>query len=147
MEGVKAMANEVTVLNVLSTFSHKSQLISLKELHGYLISRGFLHTEQVANAFIAVYAKCEALTSVDSVFCGIEAKNMNSWNALIDGYKQFGDPRQALDLYQQMTSIGLRPDWFTISNLLSICAELSLLHLAKKSMALCFEMGWIWIRL
>jgi len=52
MEGVEAMANELTVLNILSTFSHKSQLISVKDLHGYSIRRGFLHTELVANAFI-----------------------------------------------------------------------------------------------
>ena len=57
---------------------------------------------------------------------------MNSWNALIDGYKQFGDPRQALDLYQKMTSMGLCPDWFTISNLLSGCAELSLFPSGKE---------------
>ena len=99
MEKERVKVNEVTILNVLPACSEESELMNLKELHGYSIRHGFHYDELVSNAFIAAYAKCGSLSYAEHVFYGIEIKTVSSWNALIGGYSQNGDPRKALDFY------------------------------------------------
>ncbi|KNA20782.1 hypothetical protein SOVF_049240 [Spinacia oleracea] len=132
MEGDETKVNEVTILNLLPAFSHKSHLMSLKELHGYSLRREFLGDELVANAFIVAYAKCESLSSAEFVFHGISTKTSNSWNAVIDGNAQYGDPRRALDLYLEMGSSGLHPDRYSLSSLLFACSKLGFLPSGKQ---------------
>lgn len=132
MEPWKMKVNEVTILNVLQACLEESEMLCLKELHGYSFRHGFLDDELVANAFVAAYAKCGSLSSAEHVFYVIETKTVNSWNALIGGHAQNGDPRKALDLYIQMTYSGLAPDWYSIGSLLLACAHLKCLHYGKE---------------
>ncbi|KAJ6374044.1 hypothetical protein OIU78_029699 [Salix suchowensis] len=107
------------------------ELKSLKELHGYSFRHCFQH-EELSNAFILAYAKCGARNSAENVFLGIRDKTVSSWNALIGGHAQNGDPREALHLLFQMTYSGQQPDWFTISSLLLACAHLKSLQYGKE---------------
>lgn len=127
MEEENVKVNEVTLLNLLPACSEELELESLKELHGYSMRLGFHYDELVANAFIAAYAKCGSLSYAEYVFYGIEIKTVSSWNALIGGFAQNGDPRKALDFYFKMKYAGLDPDWFSIGSLLSACSHLKFL--------------------
>ncbi|KAF6171687.1 hypothetical protein GIB67_007208 [Kingdonia uniflora] len=131
MEGETMRANAITILNVLPVCLEQSQLRSLKELYGYTFRNGFEYDEMVANAFVAAYAKCGAFTSASNVFYGMEIKTVSSWNALIGGYAQNGDPRMAMESFVEMTSLGLDPDWFTIGSLLLACSHLKSLNDGK----------------
>ncbi|KAL9337615.1 hypothetical protein Peur_069384 [Populus x canadensis] len=131
IQGEEMKANEVTILNVLPACLDKLQLRSLKELHGYSFRHCFQHVE-LSNAFILAYTKCGALNSAEKVFHGIGDKSVSSWNALIGGHAQNGDPRKALHLLFQMTYSGQQPDWFTISSLLLACAHLKSLQYGKE---------------
>ncbi|KAJ8752287.1 hypothetical protein K2173_003923 [Erythroxylum novogranatense] len=124
--------DEVTVLNVLPVCSDKSQVLSLKELHGYSLRHGLHHDELVANALVAAYAKCEMLRSAELVFQYIETQTVNSWNALIGGYAQNNDPGKALDSFIQMTNSRLQPDSFSVGSLLSACSRLKSLKHGKQ---------------
>ncbi|KAL9314380.1 hypothetical protein ACSQ67_019832 [Phaseolus vulgaris] len=126
----KVKVNEVTVLNVLPACS--DELLTLKELHGYALRRGFQIDELVANAFVAAYARCSLMDCAEHVFCGMEEKTVSSWNALIGALAQNGFPRKALDLYLVMRDSGLNPDRFTIGSLLLACAHLKFLRLGKE---------------
>ncbi|XP_008784571.2 pentatricopeptide repeat-containing protein At1g18485 [Phoenix dactylifera] len=117
------MANEVTVLNALPACLGPSELPNVKELHGYAIRNELQTDDLVSNALIAAYAKCGSLESAGHVFNGMEMKTVGSWNALIGGYAQNGDPRKAIDLFLQMASLGEEPDWFSIGSLLLACAR------------------------
>ncbi|KAJ4835524.1 hypothetical protein Tsubulata_046463 [Turnera subulata] len=125
-------ANEVTILNVLPVCLEKSQLLRLKEIHGYSFRHGFQRKELVANALVAAYAKCGMLSYAEAVFHGILNKTVSSWNALISGYGQSGHPKKALDLYLKLTYSGLKPDCFTISSLLLAFGNLKSLHRGKE---------------
>ncbi|WZY98152.1 hypothetical protein YC2023_070481 [Brassica napus] len=125
-------ADEVTILNALPVCVDESVLPNLKELHCYSLKQEFVHDELVANAFVASYAKCGSLSYAHRVFCSIRDKTVNSWNALIGGYAQTGDPRLSLDAYSQMKSSGLLPDVFTVCSLLSACSQLKSLRLGKE---------------
>ncbi|GMY15433.1 pentatricopeptide repeat-containing protein At1g18485 [Fagus crenata] len=132
MELGNMKVNEVTILNVLQACLEESEMLCLKELHGYSFRHGLQYDQLVANAFVAAYAKCGSLSSAEHVFYGIETKTVNSWNALIGGHAQNGDPRMALDLYFQMTYSGIDPDWYSIGSLLLACAHLKCLCYGKE---------------
>ncbi|XP_057465241.1 pentatricopeptide repeat-containing protein At1g18485 [Actinidia eriantha] len=132
MGSVRMKADEVTILNVLPVCLDKSELLTLEELHGYSLRNGLQCDELVANAFIAAYAKCGALSSAENVLYGMENKTVSSWNALIGGYAQNGDPSRALEVFRQMTDSGLNPDSFSIGSLLLAFAHLKLLRHGKE---------------
>ena len=131
-EDAKMKADEFTILNVLPVCLERSELQSLKELHGYSWRHGLQCNELVANAFIAAYTRCGALCSSERVFDLMDTKTVSSWNALLCGYAQNSDPRKALDLYLQMTDSGLDPDWFTIGSLLLACSRMKSLHYGEE---------------
>ncbi|KAF9592548.1 hypothetical protein IFM89_015569 [Coptis chinensis] len=129
MEGEETMkANVITLLNVLPACLEKSELLSVKELHGYAFRNGFQNDDLIANAFVSAYAKCGSLSSSDNVFYNMDIKTVSSWNALIGGYAQNGDPRKGIDLFLKMTYSGLEPDWFSIGSLLLACGHLQSLR-------------------
>lgn len=128
--------DQVTVLNVLKACLHRLQLLKVKELHGYSIRHAIECEQFVANAFILAYARCECgstLSMAENVFKMMKNMSSSSWNALISGYAQNGNPLKALDLFAKMTSLGFKPDWYSIGSLLLACAELKLLQYGKET--------------
>lgn len=128
----KMKINDVTVLNALPACVEKSELLQLKELHCYSVRHGFKYNELIANGLISAYAKCGSFRSAELVFDSLCTKTVSSWNALISGYAQNGEPRKALTLFVKMVSSGLKPDWFTLGSLLLACADLKSLHQGKE---------------
>ena len=129
-EGVKV--NEITILNVLPSCLKEQELVNLKEIHGYSFRHGFHDDELVANAFVAAYAKCGSVSSAQHVFYGIQTKTVSSWNALIGGLAQNGDPMTALDYYFEMKAAAVDPDWFSIGSLILACAHLKFMRYGKQ---------------
>ncbi|PON36155.1 DYW domain containing protein [Parasponia andersonii] len=132
VEDENVRVNEVTILNVLPACLEEQELVSLKEIHGYSFRHGFHDDELVANAFVAAYTKCGSLSSAQHVFHGIENKTVSSWNALIGGLAQNGDPQMALDFYFEMKDAGLDPDWYSIGSLILACAHLKFKRYGKQ---------------
>ncbi|KAJ0571459.1 putative tetratricopeptide-like helical domain superfamily, DYW domain-containing protein [Helianthus annuus] len=128
--------DRVTILNVLKVCLHRSQLLRVKELHGYSIRHGIEADQLVANAFVAAYAKCECGSSLrlaENVFKMMNNMPLSSWNSLISGFAQNGNPLKAMDSFVKMTSLGFKPDWYSIGSLLLACTELKLLQYAKEA--------------
>ncbi|GAU30637.1 hypothetical protein TSUD_62570 [Trifolium subterraneum] len=58
------------------------------------------------------------------VFDDIAEKNVVSWTAIICGCIEFGQCREAVDLFRELLETGLRPDGFVIVRVLRACAGL-----------------------
>ncbi|KAI3970728.1 hypothetical protein MKX01_024375, partial [Papaver californicum] len=125
------VANVITILNALPVCVQHSEMCSLKELHGYSFRNEFHCNEMVTNALIATYAKCGSLGASNRIFDVMEIKTVTSWNAVIGGNAQNGDPRSAVELFLQMVDSGIKPDCFTIGSLLLACAHLKSLRYGK----------------
>nr|XP_027125476.1 pentatricopeptide repeat-containing protein At1g18485-like [Coffea arabica] len=132
MERDKFKANELTVLNVLPCCQAASELLYLKELQGYSIRQGFVNGELLANAFITAYARCALLSTAECLFDKLERKAVSSWNALIGGCVQNGNPSKALEKYLEMAHSGIDPDLVSIGSLLLACNHLKSLWYGKE---------------
>ncbi|OVA04610.1 Pentatricopeptide repeat [Macleaya cordata] len=58
-------------------------------------------------------------------------KNTVVWISLISSYSQNGNLRQAISLFRDMLDSNIRPDEFTISGVLSACAQMGALNLGN----------------
>ncbi|KAG7023269.1 Pentatricopeptide repeat-containing protein, partial [Cucurbita argyrosperma subsp. argyrosperma] len=132
MEEEMIKVNEVTILNLLPACVEETELLSLRELHGYSLRHWFQYDESINNAFIAAYAKCGSLSSAEHIFSGMNTKSVSSWNAIIGGYAHNGDPQKAFDFYFRMRRSGYFLDEFSISTLLLACARLRHLQYGKE---------------
>ncbi|GFY88272.1 PPR superfamily protein [Actinidia rufa] len=75
------------------------------------------------NRAITDEIKSGSLNSALKLFDEMPVRDVVTWNLLISGYNRFGLPNQALCLYDQMVSHGIKESASTLSSVLSICSD------------------------
>ncbi|KAK7401404.1 hypothetical protein VNO78_12847 [Psophocarpus tetragonolobus] len=85
----------------------------------------------VMNSLISMYSKCKRVDIAASVFGGLNQKTIVTWNAMILGYAQNGCVNEALNLFCEMQSHGIKPDSFTLVSVITALADLSVTRQAK----------------
>ncbi|KAH9287824.1 hypothetical protein KI387_031941 [Taxus chinensis] len=130
LEGVKP--NSVTVASVLSPCGDLAALQQGKQIHGYIINRGFEPDVYVGTALVDMYAKCGSVDFAELAFETMPYRNVVSWNGLIAGYGQNGYDIQLLEAFHQMQQDSLKPNWITFASVLPACTRLSALQQGKE---------------
>ncbi|XP_024539905.1 putative pentatricopeptide repeat-containing protein At1g69350, mitochondrial [Selaginella moellendorffii] len=136
--------NRVTVLAAVKacvTLSEKEP--AMKELslgkgraiHRQAVEMGVDSELFVANALIDMYSRCGSMADASQVFHGMKARDIVSWNSIIQGFAQRegGDPETALKLYARMLDEGkCSPNQVTTLAALRACVILSGREDARK---------------
>ncbi|KAJ7961141.1 Pentatricopeptide repeat-containing protein [Quillaja saponaria] len=78
----------------------------------------------VKTSLVCLYAKCGFLEDAKKVFDNIPDKNIVSGTAIICGYISCCQYKEAINLFQGLLEMGLRPDSFTLVRVLSACTQL-----------------------
>lgn len=91
--------------------------------HGTVFGLGFNTDIVVCTSLINMYAKSHQMKDAHQVFDEMILRNVISWNAIIVGYGQEGNSREAMQLLSQMLREEFRPDDLTMSSILSSCAH------------------------
>ncbi|KAI5070869.1 hypothetical protein GOP47_0015212 [Adiantum capillus-veneris] len=104
-----------------------------KEFHKEISRQGLLeHNVVLGTALVDMYAKCGDLSQAHSVLQKLPSRNVVSWSALIAGYAQKGQGRQALDCFVQMQREGILPNAVTYVSVLKACAVIGALDKGKQ---------------
>ncbi|KAL3497949.1 hypothetical protein ACH5RR_040681 [Cinchona calisaya] len=116
---------ESTLVCALSACSQFSCLDIGKRIHEYYVKQKHVVALSLilANALIDMYAKCGSIGAAVEIFIQMPEKDLVSWNSIIVGYASHGCAEEALDLFEQMISIGFKPDDITFVGVLSACAH------------------------
>ncbi|XP_076887730.1 pentatricopeptide repeat-containing protein At4g19220, mitochondrial-like [Bidens hawaiensis] len=99
-------------------------------VHGFAIKLGYNETAHVSvlNSLVSLYSKCGDVDAAEIVFRGIYAKDLVSWNTMINGFCSNGMILEAFHVLKEMQLRGsIQPDKVAILSLLSLCAESMLL--------------------
>src|SRR4051812_48946746 len=115
----------VTYTIILSACANLAAVSHGKEIHYGIDESGIEWTLEMQTSLLNMYAKCGSMNDARSVFDNMELKDIISWNAMIAGYGQNGKDREALELFNQMKQSGVKPDCFTYTIILSVCANLA----------------------
>ena len=96
-----------------------------KQIHDDISSKGFLrHDTILGTALVDMYAKCGALEKAKQVMENETfVQNVASWNALISGCVEHGQPKEALNCFKQMQHERFLPDEVTYLGVLTACSH------------------------
>ncbi|KAK7287130.1 hypothetical protein RIF29_00194 [Crotalaria pallida] len=115
--------NSVTFTCILSTCATRGILCVGIQLHGLVIGSGFEFDSQVTNTLLAMYSKCGNLFDACKLFNTMPRTDTVTWNGLIAGYVQNGFTDEAVPLFKEMISTGVKPDSITLASFLPSVIE------------------------
>ncbi|KAJ4828595.1 hypothetical protein Tsubulata_004949, partial [Turnera subulata] len=112
------------------------------EIHGLVIKCGFDSILFVANALIAMYAKCYDVDMARKLFDRMHSKgDVVSWNPIITSYSATGQCTEALRLFREMQMTGVRASTFTFVAALQACEDISFRKLGAEIHAAILKSG------
>ncbi|PIN22686.1 hypothetical protein CDL12_04597 [Handroanthus impetiginosus] len=124
---------EPFVLSSLIVGSASLAMLELgKQFHLLVIGLGYESSVYVSNALIDMYAKCSDISSAEKTFGSIKTRDIVSWTSIIVGMAQHGQAKEALSLYDEMTSAGLKPNEVTFTGLIYACSHVGLVEKGRN---------------
>ncbi|KAJ0041416.1 hypothetical protein Pint_28183 [Pistacia integerrima] len=124
--------DEITLVSLLSICSQSCDLDLGRYVHLYMVVTGVEIDIIVRNALLDMYAKCGNLHSAQTVFERMSYKNVVSWTSMVSAYAKQGHCKDALNLFHEMSDLGVVPDETTLVCVLSACSQIGDLVMGKK---------------
>lgn len=133
IESVDMARDLRAVPNVLNVCANEGQLMKGREIHGRMV-RCFAFDSDIAvgNALVDMYAKCGQVDGVQAVFASMKERNVVSWSTLISCYGVHGMGKEALRIYEEMVSRGVKPNCITFISILSSCSHSGLVSDGRR---------------
>ncbi|KAL5994860.1 hypothetical protein ACLOJK_024917 [Asimina triloba] len=129
MEFWKVKPNEGTISGLISACATSKDGMVGREIHGYAKKNVSSDWVRIGASLIDLHAKCGNLEYAQKLFHEMPERNTVVWNSLISGYSRNGSPILSIKLFQEMHASNVRPDAFTVSSILSACAQTGALNL------------------
>lgn len=127
MVGTGLSADSVALLCILSAAASLSALKKGREIHGYLLRKGFCLEGSIAVAVVDMYACCGELQSAKAVFDQIERKGLLQYTSMINAYGMHGYGKASVELFNKMRHENISPDHISFLALLHACSHAGLL--------------------
>ncbi|KAF7811538.1 pentatricopeptide repeat-containing protein [Senna tora] len=132
MQRDRTSCNEFSISSVLCACAMKCAILECMQLHAFAIKTSIDSNVFVGTALIDVYAKCSSIKDASQVFESMPERSPVTWSSMVAGYVQNGLHEEALLLFHSAQLMGLEPDQFTISSVISACAGLATLIEGKQ---------------
>lgn len=97
-----------------------------RQFHCLVMVLGFESCLFVSNALVDMYAKCSDVLAAKDIFDGMVRRDVVSWTSVIVGMAQHGRAEEALCMYEEMVSAGVRPNEVTFVGLIYACSHTGL---------------------
>lgn len=114
--------DSATLVNVLVACANVGNLSLGRALHAYGMKGGFNGDVMFNNTLLDMYSKCGNLTGATDVFVKMDETTIVSWTSIIAAYVREGLHDDAIRLFDEMQSKGLRPDAYTVTSIIHACA-------------------------
>ncbi|CAI0556466.1 unnamed protein product [Linum tenue] len=121
MQLSKSRPDSITLARILTACGESKALRHGKEIHGQLLKKRLESIPFVSAATIKMYGSCGLIHYSRSVFDALSIKGSMTWTSIIDAHGCNGLYKDAIRLFEEMTSHGCTPNPFTFTVLLSIC--------------------------
>ncbi|KDP32117.1 hypothetical protein JCGZ_12578 [Jatropha curcas] len=124
----------------LLTSSELTETVEM--IHAVLLRNSLISNIQISNALVSAYSKHGNMKQAYQIFCDVTYRNLISWNAIISGFLSNGLPIQGLERFSELLMLEFRPNEYTLSIILSICAGISALRLGKQVHGYILSLGF-----
>ncbi|KAL1540102.1 Pentatricopeptide repeat-containing protein [Salvia divinorum] len=130
-EGI--VPNSFTLAAMLSVSSNLASLNHGGQIHAVAKKLGEMSSVSVGNALISMYARAGNIASARKAFGLIQQRrDPVSWTSMITGLAQHGHGEEALELFEDMLLLEIKPDHITYVGVLSACTHMGLVEKGKS---------------
>nr|XP_010317464.1 pentatricopeptide repeat-containing protein At5g66520-like [Solanum lycopersicum] len=123
--------DKMTIASVLSACASLGAVDHGRWVHDYLNRSGMECDMVIATALVDMYGKCGSVSKALDVFRSMKNKDVLAWTAMLSAFAINGNGREALELFLDMETAGVRPNAVTFTALLSACAHSGLTDIGR----------------
>lgn len=131
MKETEMKFNKYTLCTILKWCTSSKNLKAGQLVHGMAIVSGCEHEEFVSCSLLDMYSKCGQANDALKVFSLIKSPDVVTWSAIISCLEQQGKEEKASELFCKMLSLGIRPNEFTFTSIISASKELGDLQYSR----------------
>ncbi|KVH90642.1 hypothetical protein Ccrd_007343 [Cynara cardunculus var. scolymus] len=114
-----------------------------KQIHGLVCKNNLQSDEYIGSMLVEMYSMWSSTDDALSCFDSTCKQDIVIWTSMIVGHAQNGEYERALVLFCKLLSSGLKPDEFTISTMLSACANLAAARSGEQIQSYSIKTGII----
>ncbi|CAL0325008.1 unnamed protein product [Lupinus luteus] len=111
-----------TLVSVLVACANVGNLSFGRALHALGVKRCYSGNAVFNNTLLDMYSKCDNLNAAADVFVKMGDKTIVSWTSIIAAYVREGRYDDAIGLFDEMQSKGLKPGVYTVTSIVHACA-------------------------
>ncbi|XP_050370966.1 pentatricopeptide repeat-containing protein At4g13650 [Argentina anserina] len=134
--------NQYTYPSILRTCTSVGALNLGEMVHTQAIKTGFQFNAYVCSVLIDMYAKHGKLDTALGILRRLTEDDVVSWTAMISGYAQHDLFAEALLLFDEMQTRGIRADNIGLSSAISSCAGMQALNQGRQIHAQACILGY-----
>eukprot|EP00258_Populus_trichocarpa_P032994 XP_024449013.1 pentatricopeptide repeat-containing protein At2g33680 [Populus trichocarpa] len=113
--------NEHTCVVILQACSDIGDVVLGEQIHGFVIKSGFEENVFVGTSLISMYSRSGNFDEAEKVFNGVGCKDLRCLNCMILEYGKAGYEKRAIGVFIYLISVGLDPNDYTFTNIISTC--------------------------
>ncbi|KAK4490517.1 hypothetical protein RD792_001197 [Penstemon davidsonii] len=125
-----------------SLLSNLESVLVVEMIQAIVIKKALIVKTEVSNALLSAFSKYGEINQANKLFFEMYYKNIISWNAIISGFQLNGLHEHGFQKFFEFLESGLRPNHYTLSLILSICASISDLQRGKQIHAYIIKFGY-----
>ncbi|XP_076898246.1 pentatricopeptide repeat-containing protein At3g13880-like [Bidens hawaiensis] len=112
-----------------------------KQIHVHVIKNNLQCDEYIGSVLVEFYSLWKLTNDALICFDSTNKRDIVIWTSMIVGYAQNGEYERALGLFGELLSFGLKPDEFTVSTVLSACANLGGVRFGEQVQSYAVKTG------
>nr|DAD41303.1 TPA_asm: hypothetical protein HUJ06_015626 [Nelumbo nucifera] len=113
-----------------------------KEVHCTVLRTGFEQNLVVQTGLIDMYAKVGHMEKSRLLFDRAPQLDLVSWNALLSGYSMNGLYQEAIEVFKQIWTVGLKPNASTLATIVPVCTHLRILDTGRSLHGFAVKCGF-----
>lgn len=113
--------SEFTFGSLLAACANLFLLEQGKQIHGFMIRKGYNIDIVARGALIDMYSKCHYIDYALKAFKEAASRDLIMWNSMIFGCCHNGKGKEVIELFRLMEEEGTKPDHVTFQGLLLAC--------------------------
>ncbi|KAL3829076.1 hypothetical protein ACJIZ3_017878 [Penstemon smallii] len=117
-----------TFSSLLKALGHSSLLEEGKQTHALVFKTGYITNLNLQNGLVSMYARCGKIDEAMKVFSSMNERDLISWNSLITCCAQHGYGIEAIQIFEELRSSGVKPNLTTFLAALTACSHVGLLE-------------------
>lgn len=133
--------NDFTFSSVIRACGNSTLLELGKQIHGLCMKMNYESSAFVGSSLISLYSKCGIIEGAYRVFDEIPFKILGTWNAMLIACAQHSHTHKVFELFKQMGSAGMKPNFVTFLCMLYACSHAGLVREGKYYFEVMKEYG------